>query len=477
MKRPGKSVFIFIVIFILVFAFVSFFGVNITLPNGAELKLVKGVEDINKGTDIMGGVSVSYVPADPATVDEKEMIAARDVVRNRLIAYGIIDYELYVDVSSKRIILSFPWQLGAEESAAETTVSKLAKRAQFMIVEGKPKDVSIRVFDENGNLVSVEDSDGNSFPVVITREDVSYVSSMTNSYGDKALIFTFTEEGKDLFAQANARNMNSDLTFWLDDACLDTYFVDHILTSGRAVIGRTNGFSSERAQNICDYVNSGEIPFELTTRDYEVMQATLGDKALEAMIVAGILAFIAICVFMILRYRLLGVVACFSLLGLVAVVIAVVSGFFPFVESFTLTFPGIAGIILSLGMGVDASIIMGERIKDEIIKGKSIEVSIETGIQNSFSSVLDSNVILTVIAIILIGIFGPPGTVWNYILYPVVFFLPDTTTGSIYAFGYTLLAGVAGNFFMGTFASRLMLLSLSQFKIFNKRSYFGGEKE
>jgi len=194
------------------------------------------------------------------------------------------------------------------------------------------------------------------------------------------------------------------------------------------------------------------------------------------MVLAGIIAFLCIAVFVTLMYRLPGAVAVIALLGQVAGSIAAVSGFLPFIPSFTLTLPGIAGIILSIGMGVDANIITAARIKEEIYAGKSIDGSISIGYQRAFAAILDGNLTLIIVAIVLMGAFGPSDSLFAKLLSPLFFVFGQSTAGAIYSFGYTLLVGAIMNFIFGVTASRLMLKSISRFKPFRKPWLYGGEK-
>jgi protein-export membrane protein SecD len=152
---------------------------------------------------------------------------------------------------------------------------------------------------------------------------------------------------------------------------------------------------------------------------------------------------------MLFYYRLPGVVACIALMLQVAGQLLALS-----IPQFTLTLPGIAGIILSIGMGVDANVIVSERIKEEMIVGKQLRSSIEAGFHKAFSSVFDGNITVIIVAIVLI-ILG---------------------SGSMLSFGYTLLTGVIMNFVAGITASRLMISSLSMFKPLRKASFFGVRK-
>ena len=194
------------------------------------------------------------------------------------------------------------------------------------------------------------------------------------------------------------------------------------------------------------------------------------------MILAGIVAFVLVGAFMIFMYRLPGVVAVIALMGQLALSVAAVSGYFPFVSSFTLTLPGVAGIILAIGMGVDANVITAERIREEVRSGKSIDGSIELGYQRAFAAILDGNMTVVIVAIILMGAFGPPSSIFARILNPLFFLFGSTLAGTVYSFGYTLLVGVIGNFIFGILSTKLMLKSISRFKAFRKLKLYGGER-
>ena len=171
---------------------------------------------------------------------------------------------------------------------------------------------------------------------------------------------------------------------------------------------------------------------------------------------------------MIIFFRVPGFVAVLALLGQMAIIIVSVSGYFPVFNSFTMTLPGIAGMILSIGTGVDANILTAERIREELKKGKSLDSAINAGTKNSLSAIIDGNMTIIIVSVILILVFGP----FNMLSF--IFGL--STTGAIYAFGYTLLIGTIANFIMGIGAARLMLKSLSGFKLLRNPTLYGGAK-
>ena len=179
---------------------------------------------------------------------------------------------------------------------------------------------------------------------------------------------------------------------------------------------------------------------------------------------------------MIVLYRLPGFVAVISLVGQVAGTLAFISGYFGFMHGSILTIPGIAGIILSIGVGVDCNVIAAERIRDEFKKGKTIDGSIDSGYKNSLSAIIDGNVTIVIVSLVLMGAFGTPDSPIAKLFSPLMSLFGSQVTGSIYSFGYTLLVGTIFNLIMGVLASKKMLKSISQLKIFRNPWFYGGKK-
>ena len=148
----------------------------------------------------------------------------------------------------------------------------------------------------------------------------------------------------------------------------------------------------------------------------------------------------------------------------------------PFIPSFTLTLPGIAGIILSIGMGVDAGVIISERIKEEISKGKTVKGAIDVGFNRGVTAILDGNATVLIVAAVLMGSFGPPSSLFAKLFKPVFAWFGPSTAGTIYSFGYTLMVGVIANVLFGVLAAKLMLKSLVRFKSLKKASLYGGKR-
>ena len=242
--------------------------------------------------------------------------------------------------------------------------------------------------------------------------------------------------------------------------------VKQAITNGECVI--TGDFTSEEATQLAARIQAGALPFALQVSSFSSMPPTLGAQALDAMLLAGIIAFVVISLLMIVIFRLPGVVAVISLAGQVGLCMAAISGFFPFLNSYTMTLPGLAGIVLSIGMGVDANVISASRIREELKGGKTLDGALKLGFSESFWAIFDGNITTLIVAVMLMGVFGPSN------ILSIIF--GESTTGAIFSFGFTLLVGIIGNFIMGMTATRLMTLSLAGFKGLHKKWLFGGAR-
>ena len=195
------------------------------------------------------------------------------------------------------------------------------------------------------------------------------------------------------------------------------------------------------------------------------------------MVLAGIIAFAFVALLMIVRYRLPGTIAVISLFGQVVATLAFVSGYFTVFNGSTLTLPGIAGIILGIGMGVDANVITAERIKEELGNGKTLDGAIASGFKMGLTPIIDGNVTIVIVAALLMGAFGPTDGFWGKVFNPIFFMFGPSTAGSIYSFGFTLLTSVLLNFVFGVFATRIMIRGASRCKMFRNPVLYGGSKD
>lgn len=464
MRKSKKPISFFIVaILIFTFTYLAIFGASNYFGDRKDV-YVKGVSDIRWGIDIQGGVEAVFQPdikGDEVTDDD--MQKAQEIIKIRLNNNNITDAEVYEDKANHQVIVRFPWQNDTTDFDPQEAIAELGKMAVLEFREGTS--------EEKGDLILSGSADVASAQHTYTQTDNSGTQEWVVS-------LELTKRGKAKFADATTRlsKEQGTISIWMDELCISTATVNEPITGGDAII--SGDFTDETAEDLAEQINAGSLPFALTADEskLQIVSPTLGQQSLEVMLLAGIIAFVLIVILMISLYRLPGFVACIALTGQIALIFAFISGFFPEFDSFTLTIPGIAGIILSIGMGVDANVISAERIREEIRSGKTVDGALKLGYDKAVSAIIDGNITVVIVAVILMGAFGSPGTVWSYIVSPLMFMFNSSITGSIYSFGYTLLIGALANLLIGVVLTKVMIKSLAKVKLFKKTWLYGGVK-
>lgn len=460
MKRTPKWAFFVVAILVLALSYTSLFGVYTQYGDRTDT-VIKGVGDIRWGIDIRGGVDVTFGPTDDTTeVTQDNLDGVKTVIEQRLVSKNITDYEAYTDLANRQVIVRFPW--ANENETPEQAVAEIGQTAMLEFRygdetddEGKPK----------GDLIlSGKD---------VAEAQAAYIQNDEGTY-EYVVSLKMKDSGTAAFAEATKKQYNNNqapISIWLDDSMLSAPAVQDVITNGEAVIN--GSFSTfESAKELADLINAGSLPFEIEATSLGSISPTMGSNALYAMGIAAVIAMVVVCVLMIVTYRLPGVVAALSLLGQMTLTIAFISGYFGVFNSFTMTLPGIAGMILSIGIGVDCNVITAEAVREELRAGKTIDGAIRSGSKNSFWAIFDGNITVLIVSVVLMGVFGSSDSFFGFLFS----WLPMSTTGSVYSFGYTLLIGVVTNFVMGVWASRVMLRSISRLKIFRNPWFYGGDR-
>lgn len=297
------------------------------------------------------------------------------------------------------------------------------------------------VLDLIGSTAKLEfkDPDGNTFM------DGSMVKTAVYQFneGDHQVAFTLTDEGAKIFADMTSNNIGKTLGIYLDGEELLSPTVQSAITTGSGVI--TQMQSAEYAQTVAAQIQSGALPMELTQQKVDTVSATLGTDALSTSVLAAVIGLVLIMALMIFRYRLNGVVASWALCDYVIILfflLAVIPGI-------QLTLPGLAGIVLGIGMAVDANVIIFERFNEELRAGRGIRTALRTGFKNAMSAILDANV-TTLIAAIVLMFFG---------------------TGSIQGFAKTLLLGVVVSMLSAVVITRFLMKNIINLGVKDKRMF------
>lgn len=408
---------------------------------------IPGAKDIRFGIDINGGVDATLyaITQDGKVPSEKDLNAAKVVIERRLDNLNILDRNVTTDVESGSIILRIPWKQGETDFNPQKAISEIGATSLLTFQEVDESKV-----DEQGNYLPTG-------KIVIEGNDVVDTGVYTDpTTGQVQVTLKLSSEGAKKFAEATGRLIGKPIAIFMDDKpVLDSNgrvnshapIVSTQITNGEAVI--TGQRDAKEAGELAGIIKSGALPFKLEAKSTNSISPTLGKGALAVMLRAGAIAFVLVCLFMILYYRLPGALACIALLGQVVGQILAISW-----PGITLTLPGMAGVILSIGMGVDANIITSERIKEELKTGKTLKAAIDAGFDRAFSAVFDGNITVLISAIVLY-IFG---------------------SGAMLSFAYSLGTGVLLNFLCGVTASRIMIKASSEAK-FGKKHWLYGVKE
>ncbi len=417
MKKKSGVSFIVIVTIIALLTLLAVFGLEVFDQK------IPGAEGIRTGIDISGGVSAMLYP-DEENPSEEDMLTAKTIMERRLDDRNIFDRNITIDNINKRILIEFPWAKSETNYNAQDAINELGQTALLTFQEVDESQV-----DEFGRYLPTG-------KILVHGEEVKDARQDNDPQNGIVVSITFKEKGAADFAKATEENLGKPIAIFMDNKLISDPRVQSVIPNGQAVI--TNQRSVDEARELAALIKSGALPFKLEARQIDSISPMLGQSAYDIAKLALLIAFIVVCIFMILYYRLPGLISAIALLGLVVTEILVLSW-----SGTSVTLPGIGGIILSIGMGVDANVIIFERIKEELKSGKTLRSSIDSGFKRAFTAVLDANVTTLITAVVLYSL----------------------GSGPIKGFAFTLGLGVLLSFITAVTASRIMLKSVSAIDI------------
>lgn len=369
-----------------------------------------------------------------------------EIIRRRIDRYGVAEAQIYRHGEDKIVV-----ELPGVRHAAEA-IKLIGKTA---ILELKLVPTKYRVSEEGGKTV-FRDEQGKAIPpmqvylesrTVITGKDLKPPCRVTyDEMNRPAVAFTLQKASSKKFAYETGRNIGRHLAIWFDRECISAPVIrDRISTHG-IITGR---FTFEEARNLKVLLDAGSLPVPVSVVWNRTVSPTLGRDVIHKSTIAGVLGLIMIVVFMVGYYRLPGVLACIALtlygLLMLAAFSAPIAGWRP-----TLTLPGVIGFLLSLGMAVDANIIIFERLKEELRSARTLHTAIEVAFSRAWTAILDANV-TTLIACVFLYNFG---------------------TGPVKGFALTLGIGVVASMFSAIVATKAMLEGVTYTSIAQRRSWF-----
>ena len=355
--------------------------------------------------------------ADNVATESESVVQAIETLRNRVDQFGVAEPTIQ-KVGDKRILLQMPGVSDIE--SVKKVVGSVAKlEFRFLPKPGATGTVTLK--DRSGLPISVED-----------------FSSMTGDAVDDARVgiqqgqvdvnLTFTSEGRKTFAKITGDNVRRQLAIILDGVVYSSPVIRERIAGGQASISGGN-MGLEEARQLAIVLRAGALPAPLNVLEERTVGPTLGQESIEKGVKAILIGFIAIIIFMLVYYGKSGAVACVSLVLNLVLVMAALSAF-----GATLTLPGLAGLALTIGMAVDANVIIFERIREEVRNGSTRDAAVKSGFDKAFSAIIDSN-LTTLLTGLILYYFG---------------------TGPIRGFAVTLSIGILSTLYCATFASRLI---------------------
>lgn len=433
MKKSKAAFGLFLVLIMTVFlCYTAAVGIGPTGTGSAE--------NIQTGLDLAGGVSITYQTKEknPSAEDMADTVYK---MQRRVEQYST-EAQAYKE-GKKRITVEIP---GAAD--ADKILSDLGKPGSLCFITQSDTDgnENFSIGEERYVLTRSLNEIRRSGSIVLEGPDVADAkgTAYQNSQNGTQYVvsLTLTDEGASKFEEATKENVGKQIAIVYDSQIISALTVNEAITGGQAQITGMSGI--EEAQNLASYIRIASLSLELEELRSSVVAAQLGEEAISTSIMAGFIGLIIVILFMLVVYRIPGIVSGIALIDYTALVLIALNAF-----DITLTLPGIAGIVLGIGMAVDANVIIYARIKEEITAGNSVESAIKSGFSKAFSAIFDGN-ITTLIASLVLMQLG---------------------SGSVKGFAYTLAIGILVSMFTSLVISRFLVQALYAVGVTNSKFY------
>lgn len=427
-----KNFLIFLLVLVIVGAGIYTAFEGLTIGNFS----IDPVKDSMKlGLDIEGGAFVVLEADTDAKGDDlkKIMEQTKEVITRRVNAMGLTEPNIVLE-GEKRIRIELPGVKDAQEAIdaiGKTAQLKFVKSNGELVITGNQVKNAKLGFDNESNkpIVSLElNSEGTKLFQIATRE-LSMLPEYITDPSDSTKMMM---------------NVDKIIHIVLDDEIISSPMVNDEIPNGKAFI--SGNFTSESASNLAALIRGGALPVNLVEKQTSAIGPTLGLDSLKTSLDAAKIGILLVLLFMLLYYRVPGLVANIALIIYILIVVFVLIGL-----NATLTLPGVAGLILGVGMAVDANVIIFERLKEELRNGKTIRSSIDSGFSKALRTILDAN-ITTFIAAIVLYYFG---------------------LGPIQGFAVTLMVGILASMFTAVFVTKYLLKLIVKMDIFKNTKLFG----
>lgn len=373
----------------------------IVWPGGAKLQLGGKVLwdkdfDVRQGLDLAGGARLTY-KADTTGLSDGDaseaMKALASNIERRVNAFGVTEPTIQTSKSSgeSRLIVEMPGVTNIEEA-----IDLIGKTAQLEFKAG----------------------DTEPLPTGLTGKDLKRADVSFDELGKPQISIEFQGEGIEKFAAVTEANVGKPLYTFLDGELLQVATVNEKISGGRGNI--TGNFDLQEAQEIAIQLNAGALPLSVNLVEQREVGASLGRESIDRSLFAGIIGIILVCLFMIAYYRFQGIISTIGLGFYLLLMVALIKLF-----GITMTMGGVAGLILTIGMTMETDILVFERIREELRKGKTFETAVRVGFNNAWPSIKDSNMVSVIIAAML---YAAGGTIRGFAVVMVIGIVIGLTT-------------------------------------------------
>jgi len=381
---------------------VGFFVYTNTVNNTANYPFKLGL-DLAGGSHLVYEADVSKIAPD----EVKELMSVlRDVIERRVNIFGVSEPIVQVEQSSfvsentvQRLVVELPGVTDVSTAIEEIGKTPLL---EFKLVDNAALEANVgTTTDQEGNVIAQIPDDFN--PFIDTGLTGRYLSSAALEFAggqggqlsnEPIVSIVFNAEGAELFETITRENIGENLAIFLDGEVISSPRLNEVISGGRAII--SGGFTPEEARSLAQNLSFGALPVPIELVSTQTVGASLGDEVLDKGMKAGLLGFSLVVMFMMLWYRLPGFVAGVSLIGYLAMMLALFK-----LVPVTLTAAGLAGLVLSLGMAVDANVLVFERMKEEYRGGKNSHEAARVGFKRAWSAIRDGNITSLLSAVIL----------------------------------------------------------------------------
>lgn len=404
-----------------------------TLPGGKEISFN---QPLKLGLDIKGGMQV-VLQTDMSQIPDSEKDQAlsmtRDILYRRVDMYGIAEPVVQTARigEERRLIVELPGV--TDPDAALALVGKTAQLDFRLVNEAAVASQSAMASESAQVTLSVDEQ---FIKTDLTGKDLEKATvQLDSTTSEPVILLTFTERGRELFAKITSDNVGEILGIFIDDYPVVLPQISSAILDGNAQM--TGSYTMPEAQQLAVQLNAGALPVPISVVEQRTIGASLGEQSVRDSVTAGLVGLLLVLVFMILLYGVRGVVASVALVVYAVITIALYK-----LMGVTLTLPGIAGLLLSIGMAVDANILIFERMKEERRRGRNFRDSVELGFGRAWDSIKDANLATIITSLVLIN--------------PFRFGLLNTS-GLVRGFGITLFVGVLISLFTGVIVSRNLL--------------------